>query len=114
MGHTWWHVWHREWASVYESDEAGDAGRREALAAAARIVPLALWEAGSWRVVPWSESSQDTWPWSVEIMAPVLRGEFTDKDLADELATRLPGAIVAIKGSDDDKALLQEGKVAAL
>jgi hypothetical protein len=110
MAESWWRVYRREWSTIFNSDATGDAGRREALEHAALIPPET--DPDTWRVVPWSETRQDDWPWSLEVKAPLMRGEFQGKINAEKLADMLGGCIVVEKGSSEDKQLIEEQRFA--
>lgn len=76
---------------------------------AARLFPISDFETGEWRLVPWSEHRQDDWPWSLEVLMPVLRGESVDRAIADQLAVRLGNCQVEPKDSEEDKRLAAKG-----
>lgn len=107
MDELWWRLYRREWCVIFNSDATGDAGRCEALARADPEMDPACW-----RVVPWSEIRQDVWPWSLEVMAPVMRGEFASLGLAEDVMLRMSGAILVQKGSSEDKIMDAEQKAA--
>lgn len=103
-----WRVYRQEWAVVYISDTDGQAGMEECQKFFGELYAGKVRET-EWRVGPWSMSEPELWPWGLELLLPVLKGEFTDRPRALVYARVIDG-VVALEGSVSDKHLLNYGK----
>lgn len=102
-----WRVYRFEWAVVYISDSNGENGIRECQQ---RFDTTYEGKVRQWRLGPWSLSSPDAWPWGLELMLPVLKGEHVNRPLALEHAHKIDDAAVVLEGSKADKKLVNYGK----
>jgi hypothetical protein len=101
-----WRVYRFEWAVVFISDSAGENGIRECQQ---RFDAEYDGKVRVWRLGPWSLTEPDSWPWALELMLPVMKGEYTSRPPALEHAHKIDGAAV-LEGSKEDKKLLNYGK----
>lgn len=97
MTEGFWRVYRTEWSVAYVSDANGEDGKQECI-----DVLGSGFDASVWRIVPWSESNPEGWPWMLEAHLPVMKGEFTGEQDALDWSTEIGGA-VAREGSREDK-----------
>jgi hypothetical protein len=103
-----WRVYRDEWSVVYCSDTDGADGRAECGQRfrkdyEGRVLPEDC------RLVPWSLTVQEWWPWMLELRLPVMKGEYSSRPLALEHAHKIDGRVV-LEGSREDKKILGYGK----
>lgn len=95
-----WRVYRDEWTVAYVSDADGNAGQRECMERSAGK------KDGSFRLMAWSETDPNGWPWMLEVRFPVMKGEFMHRGDAATFAAEV-GGIVVREGSTEDKEMLR-------
>jgi hypothetical protein len=103
-----WRVYRLEWSVVFISDSDGENGIRECLRQyesvyAGKVKP------SDYRLGPWSLTEPDAWPWALELLLPVMKGEYVNRPLALGHAHKIDGVVV-LEGSTANKTLLNYGK----
>jgi len=104
-----WRVYRSEWAGVYTSDADGVTGKSECTEKLDEAYAGRLHREEA-RVVPWSSSQPELWPWLLELYLPVMKGEYSSHPLALEHARKVGGSVV-LEGSQDDRKFLGYGKL---
>lgn len=95
-----WRVYRLEWVVAYSSDSDGEEGRRECVKRfgdffAGRVLDR------EWKVEAWNLQAPDSWPWMLQLLLPVLKGEHVNRPAA-LLHAREIGGQVALEGSRED------------
>jgi hypothetical protein len=103
-----WRVYRPEWSVHHVSDTDGEDGRQECVQRfinqyKGRILPEDS------RMVPWSLTAPEWWPWMLELRLPVMKGEYKGRPLALEHAHRIDGVVV-FEGGRGEERLLSYGR----